>query len=80
MPNRRRTARKLKRHVKKKLTQQQQKRDPQQDLMKLMAMMGPIRGAGASMDPATFLNTKEEIAKMPVAELQRLRNGGFMMP
>lgn len=24
--------------------------------------------------------TKEEIARMPVAELQRLRDGGFMMP
>ena len=67
MPNRRRTARKLKRAINKakinaKRTQQPEKKQedkkPDADLLKLMALLG--NKGQQSLDPATFLRLKEE--------------------
>ena len=72
MPNRRRTARKLKRAINKakiKVKRTQQPTDtaknPNVDMMKLMALLAANgNGGNKSMDVSSWLNTKEEISKL----------------
>ena len=70
MPNRRRTARKLKRAINKakikvKRTQQPATQGSNVDMMKLMALLSANgNGGNKSMDVTSLLNTREEISKL----------------
>ena len=70
MPNRRRTARKLKRAINKakaKVKRTQQPTDtaknPNVDMMKLMALLAG-GGKQSAMDPQSLLNTREKISEL----------------